>query len=122
MNRDEQIEQYCIEQGCPAGTSASQLSAQHRTIVDAIKWADEHSCLKLWHTMDEEPPFLGVVLMDKEMNLYNASYCGGGRFQLSDYRLPNRLFHKTDFCLWALRKDLFDKTNFKELWDKMEKE
>lgn len=42
MTREEQIKQYCAEQGFPYGACSSLSSVKATIATEAIKWADEH--------------------------------------------------------------------------------
>lgn len=74
---------------------------------------------KLWHSMDEEPMMgIGLVLVNKELDMWEASFIGGHRFQLiRKYgELPDNTYSKELFIGWCYRKDLFDRTNFDDIY------
>lgn len=74
---------------------------------------------KLWHSMEEEPMMgIGLVLVNSELDLWEASFIGGDRFQLIQKygRLPSNIYHKSLFVGWCYRKDLFDRTNFDDIY------
>ena len=73
------------------------------------------SKFKFWHSVSEEPMLgLGIIVCNKELDLWEASYIGGGRIQLaSKYgTLPDNIFKLSLFEGWAYRIDLFKKKNF----------
>lgn len=56
-----------------------------------------------WHTMDEEPLMIGVILYSKKHNaIYDASYVGGGKFNVGKLTVD-----KSQFDLWYQRSDFF---------------
>lgn len=52
MTREEQIKQYCAEQGFPYGACSGISSVKAIVATEAIKWADEHpdGSMVKWHT------------------------------------------------------------------------
>lgn len=56
-----------------------------------------------WHTMDEEPLMVGVILYSRKQNaIYDASYIGGGKFQVGKLCAD-----KSQFDLWYQRMNFF---------------
>lgn len=42
MTREEEIKQYCVEQGFPYGACSSLSSVKAQIASEAIRWADAH--------------------------------------------------------------------------------
>ena len=63
------------------------------------------SKFKFWHSVSEEPMLgLGIIVCNKELDLWEASYIGGGRIQLaSKYgTLPDNIFKLSLFEGWGV--------------------
>lgn len=59
MTREEQIKQYCAEQGFPFGSCSSIDSVKAIVAADAIKWADEHP-KSPWIKFKDKHPEIGL--------------------------------------------------------------
>lgn len=71
-----------------------------------------------WHTMDEEPLMVGVILYSKQQNaIYDASYIGGGWFAVGKLQVD-----KSQFDLWYQRADFFRESGLSESIDRLKQE
>lgn len=93
------------------------------SFTEGVEWADEHPCLKLWHTRKELNLFNGsqAYIMCDNFHIVEASYCGGGignepRFTVNGLILDNR-----QILLWCDRMDLVNKTNWMEKFDEIDR-
>lgn len=71
-----------------------------------------------WHTMDDEPLMVGVILFSEKQNaIYDASYIGGGWFNIGKLKVD-----KSQFDLWCQRGDFFKGSGLSEAIDKLKQE
>lgn len=63
MTREEQIKQYCADQGFPYGACSGISSVKATVATEAIKWADEHpnGSLIKWQTGEPKEDGLYIV-------------------------------------------------------------
>lgn len=83
------------------------------SFAKGAKWAFKHTLQ--FHSMDEEPECLSVILVkETTYDLYVGNYIGGGKFRLN-VTAPTKRFDKSYFVAWACFADLFNLTNFDEV-------
>lgn len=75
MTREEQIKQYCDEQGFPFGSCSSIDSVKAIVATAAIKWADEHP-KSPWISVEERLPISEELcfVIYKSTGIVNVAY------------------------------------------------
>lgn len=64
-----------------------------------------------WHSMDEEPLCIGVILYSFKANrIYDASYLGEGKFEVNSL-----VVDKAYFDFWYQRGDFFNDSGLRQL-------
>lgn len=74
MTREEQIKQYCAEQGFPLGSCSSIDSVKAIVAADAIKWTDEHPKSPWIKFRDRRPDIMCLVLVYHDEEAFTAYF------------------------------------------------
>ena len=87
MTREEQIKQYCAEQGFPYGACSGISSVKAIVATDAIKWADEHpdGSMVKWHT--GEPKENGKYLITTNIETVLIAWWNGTSWLIGNMSL-----------------------------------
>lgn len=71
-----------------------------------------------WHTMNDEPLEVGVILYSRKINrIFDATYIGDGQFQVAGYPF---LLDASHFDRWYQRGDFIKDTGLRDSLKELE--
>jgi len=75
MKREEEIKQYCTDNGFPYGACSSISSLKANIATEAIKWADNHPNGSLIEWQKGEPKKEGYYIVTNYDGWVTVAYC-----------------------------------------------
>lgn len=99
MIREEQIKQYCADQGFPYGACSSISSLKANIATEAIKWADKHPNGSLIKWQTGEPKSHGRYFVQTKEDGFQIAFW-------SAYVKTWSLYHNSEIMAWCKLSDI----------------